>query len=618
MPSAIVGVFGLALSAYSFFYEWIGICILLSLIVALSGWAYTSYKIEKSPKASKHGTLSNKVAQFNLSTFLVFSFFVIMGIMSLKQGDPDAKIDQVLRHGEEMPQKTAEAVVEIFRAELKPDVFRASLRSLEERLIKIEQRQEAVMPAEKERLYEAKAILNDEELFQQKYEERKREIAQQVDNLKEVKNYVSGELYQEASYALYSGETEKAQEALAAIQKQDELPSKTKALTAFERGRLAYYNIEYESALRHFEEAVSLDKNNAEYYTWLYTVQNDLGHFEEALQSAEKVYEIEKNRIPIDYEALVSAQNDVATVEFKLGKLDAALENYEEALQLAKSSGAVGPLPIAEIEYNLGLLWDEKRYQYLKSEYYKIAAAYIEKSFKTRLQYLPSDSPQLADAYFAMGKMHLDKKKKVDAYKKALEILERRYSFIHPRIAEIKARLGWDLIVGHTQLKGEDPLFYLQDALAAQKVALPENHPSIVKTLEAMGIYYSSQQELDKAIETLEEALSIALNAHVKDYDAIGNVYYWIAQILIIKGREDKEYYYKALESYEKALEYNLKVHDEDHPSVRGIENYYIPNAKRAIEYAENPPQPPEEVVPFVPADGKFQDLSPYSQDTGN
>lgn len=86
----------------------------------------------------------------------------------------------------------------------------------------------------------------------------------------------------------------------------------------------------------------------------------------------------------------------------------------------------------------------------------------------------------------------------------------------------------------------KEALSYFEKALTIQKVKLPENHPDIAKSLQAIGITQSQLGQIDLAFENIHTALNINNIAYGGEHLATAETLGALGTIYSIQGEDDR------------------------------------------------------------------------------
>ena len=230
---------------------------------------------------------------------------------------------------------------------------------------------------------------------------------------------------------------------------------------------------------------------------------------------------------------------------------------------------------------------------------------FAEKIYHRLLSELPPNDPSLADLYFSLGKVTLDKgaydsslewyqkslviherkgssnyrnisnlyicignvyrrkrelERALENYNKAIQLYRNANDEDHPNMANFYNNIA---LVYYEQKKYTEALDFYKKSLAIYKQHLPSNHPDIAGSHNNIGNVYSDLNKYDRAMEHYQQSLQIRLKSLPADHPDIGKSYECIALIYEQEG-EWKE----ALELFKKALNIYQHSFSSQHPDI--------------------------------------------------
>ncbi len=153
----------------------------------------------------------------------------------------------------------------------------------------------------------------------------------------------------------------------------------------------------------------------------------------------------------------------------------------------------------------------------------------------------------------------------IEAYERALSILERELGPAHPQVASTLAHLG---TVHFSQGRLDDALASYRRALRINERALGPLHPRVGLALHGLGNVYEERGEFERALEYYERAWAISERTHGPAGTANLSITLCLASVHASLGRFDR-----AFEYYERALSFIRESSGPD--SIDEIETFY-------------------------------------------
>jgi tetratricopeptide (TPR) repeat protein len=135
-----------------------------------------------------------------------------------------------------------------------------------------------------------------------------------------------------AIIAAEQGDTSKADALLAEIEAAAENTIRRAAKAAFERGKIAEANIEYQQAYEHFERAVGLVPDNALYLSEAAYTAGTLAKHQQEIQWNEKALALFIKQKGEDPPQIATLRNNLGAAYDSLGQYQKAIDYYQLAL----------------------------------------------------------------------------------------------------------------------------------------------------------------------------------------------------------------------------------------------------------------------------------------------
>jgi tetratricopeptide (TPR) repeat protein len=211
--------------------------------------------------------------------------------------------------------------------------LRLDLEELHQSKIKITSLEKNLLERELSEVKNALANLDSS------YKKRMNDLDATIEALRIAAVDMDSALVADAEAALQQGNTEKADQLFKLIEEKAQTlieqavkASKVAGKAAFERGKIAHSNLEYNNADRHFERAVGYSPDNPVYLHWASTLAGILAKHQKHIEWGKKALFIElKNRG--EYAAEVATlRNNLGGAYDSLGQYEKAIDYYQQAL----------------------------------------------------------------------------------------------------------------------------------------------------------------------------------------------------------------------------------------------------------------------------------------------
>ncbi len=357
--------------------------------------------------------------------------------------------------------------------------------------------------------------------------------------------------------------------------------------------QILYGNIErtlghYDSALKHYEIALNIDKlikGNEERLSTLYNniglALDDKGQYDKAIENYQKALDIIESSIKENKLYNPAINNNLGSVWISKGNYNKAISYYEKALKLIISKEGEICKNAARTYGNLGAAWNSKGV-------YDTAINYYEKALKTEKLISGENNPSsstilgnIALAWNSKGNFI----KAMEYNEMALQYDLKIYGGEHPKVGLDYSNIG---IAYYAKNEYDKSIIYFEKTLQIRIANFGENHPSTSTTYNNLGLAWSSKGDLDKAIEYFNKSLGICNKIFGEKHPNTAAALNSMGLALLYK-----EDYDRALSFFEKSLNVNLLVLGENHQDVAkdysGLGSVWFSKGdyKKAIDYHE-------------------------------
>ena len=283
------------------------------------------------------------------------------------------------------------------------------------------------------------------------------------------------------------------------------------------------------------------DKSREEVELKLADILSNIGEYNEALQTYEKVVQAYVSKGSMDSELLLSALERVGNVYEQQGKLDQAMEMYQRSLSIRVKQADPSSADIAKTKCNIAdvhhakgdpgralSLYQEALDSLIKAlgpHHAKVAATQnsvanvlsdlgrldealelYQKSLETELKLHAADHYIIADTCNNIGVLYYHQGKLDEAfemYKRSQGVYERVYSMQHLKVAASQNNIA--NLLFEEQRYGEALAMY-QRSLAIEISVLGSDHCNVASTQMNMGRCYQKQALTGAALQMYEAA----------------------------------------------------------------------------------------------------------------
>jgi len=217
-----------------------------------------------------------------------------------------------------------------------------------------------------------------------------------------------------------------------------------------------------------------------------------LGNYDEATTKLSQALCIQSSTLQKDHPDILNTTLWLGKTYLKTGKLEFAYREFVKILELQEHIFGSEHPDVAETIHNLGEVNVAK-------EKFPTATKYFKKCLRMRIKLLGADNPAVAMTLDAIGNLH---SKKSSKQKKALIIY--------------------------------------QESLRIKRDSLGDDHFEVAKTLYLIGLLYNILRNYTDALNSLKEALTIAVKAFATDHSLVGDIHTGLGQIHMSKCQYDE------------------------------------------------------------------------------
>ena len=245
---------------------------------------------------------------------------------------------------------------------------------------------------------------------------------------------------------------------------------------------------------------VPKDSIAAEFLYQQSNLYSDLGRFEEAIRLMMKSVEIRKKLNPVSDSAIAVCYNSIGYNYFYLHRYAEAKTFYNLALTKAGQKGNQEREDIATYLMNIGIIYG------VEGDLDK-AQDYLANSLLIIRKVLPTDHPDLADAYGNIGRLEYE----LGKYDSAIMHFNTCESIYLSRFGDDYLHLGYIYDnkgnIYFTRSDFETALEYYRNALNIFTLNLPAGHPVISNSYNNIGMVYFERNDLDQALAYFTQSL---------------------------------------------------------------------------------------------------------------
>jgi tetratricopeptide (TPR) repeat protein len=433
-------------------------------------------------------------------------------------------------------------------------------------------------------IYILKIAALENKLFniESSYLEHVKYLENRLKSLEDFKSNLSHELFTSAEEALKNGDDSKADIFFKQIIENEKTGIERAAKAFFERGRIAYQNMDYKKAYHFLEKAVSLNMEDPLYAQTLGDILYTLGECDRSFEYHKKALKLSLEKYGLKSPEVANIFNVLGMDYHDRGDSKKALKYYNKTLQIRLEKFGPNHLVVADIYHNIGSFYSDGGF-YIK------ALEYFGKVIKIKTRELDANHLSFAVTYNNIGELYRKQgnyNKAEEYHNKALQIRYENLKPDHPAVASSYNNLS---LVYKSQGLYYKSSKYLDAAISIYIQKLGLNHPFVERLIisnELAGRYYSdiaSSEITDESIVFLEQELRnrsgmITPDWLAIDYNGLGNLY-------LLKSQ-----YNIASKNFEKALGLSeLPCVDNGHAAESynglGVIYYQQGNYNKAIEF---------------------------------
>jgi tetratricopeptide (TPR) repeat protein len=382
------------------------------------------------------------------------------------------------------------------------------------------------------------------------------------------------------------------EESLSALESEKEKAAKI----SFEMGLLKQVQLKYKEALPHFRKAAELCPEDGHYFTELGFALDNLGHYDEAIETFQQAYDVFKAEPEKHHQNSMRSLTNIGMAWFNQGDHNEALRYFKEALELSEVSddnhsitasiyNNVGQIFLKLGDYETAIASFESAYEHqLKKKTYEayinipvyhhsMASAYAHlKDYAKALKYLeaslaffPEDDrnrPEVATIYNSLGFLNVEQgniEAGMEFYRKSLKILNEIYDYSHPRIMDAMHRIA-DAMMKAGNLK--QALDYIEKVLENAMHTYGPDHGETAEFYKTKASIYIHLKRYPEALEYIQKTSKIYKATFEEHPDMViiesntGAVYMALRQ------------YDKAIKHLKRALKLSIKLHGKDDPNT--------------------------------------------------
>jgi len=211
---------------------------------------------------------------------------------------------------------------------------------------------------------------------------------------------------------------------------------------------------------------------------------------------------------------------------------------------------------LADLYWDLGSVTLDKAAYDSSLEWFQKSLVIHEKKGSSNYQNIGNLYKSIGNVYYRKRELE----RALENYNKAIELFRNANDEDHSSMAHFYNNIA---LVYDDQKKYTEALDYYEKSLAIHKQHLPSNHPDIAGSHNNIGNVYSQLNKYDLAMEHYQQSLKIYLKSLPGDHPDIARSYNNIALI-----HEEKREWKEALELFEKALNIYQHALSSQHPSV--------------------------------------------------
>jgi tetratricopeptide (TPR) repeat protein len=279
-------------------------------------------------------------------------------------------------------------------------------------------------------------------------------------------------------------------------------------------GNLFKYKDEFDLALQHLQEALSISQELSTNPLRVAACLNDLG----SLHVYRKEYDLAEGMLEDAWQILTTSQippnpldlaaflTERAHLRSSIGRYDEARQIHEQALGIRRATGPEGHLRIATSLNNLGNMLH-------RVERHGEALEKFGEALRIRRGGLPHNHPELASSLSNLAREYRD----IGQYDKALPLMEEALSMRrktlpkgHESICISLCHVGWV----HVRMEqGLPAVSKFTEALKIRRLKKPDRDPSLIVPLTGLAAAFRVSGKYEDAIRYASHALKIGREA---------------------------------------------------------------------------------------------------------
>ncbi len=357
--------------------------------------------------------------------------------------------------------------------------------------------------------------------LQKSWEEeiRRRMAAEQA--LIEFKGQLPDEQIKKAVASLQTGDAQKAEEALDAVEEQAD---KDAARAAFHNGQLAEGRLDYARAMLKYRKAVERDGDNPDYLLAAGIMAWKVADYAKAEEWLKHLLQIKEAAGQCVSAVFALALNELALVYSVQGRYAEAEPLYQRSLEIREKTLGEDHHDVAESLHNLAWLCSAQGCYEEAEPLYERALEILEKTLGKKHPNVAASLSSLALLYHTQGKYA----KAEPLYQRSLEIREKTLGEDHHDVAESLHNLAR---LYHAQGKYAESEPLHERALEISERTLGKDHPHFAFTLNNLADVYQAQGRYAEAEPLYQQCLSILttkfpdghprIDCYQKNYDSL-------------------------------------------------------------------------------------------------
>lgn len=287
------------------------------------------------------------------------------------------------------------------------------------------------------------------------------------------------------------------------------------------------------------------------------TIHYHSGNFDRAEDGFRKVLELQETSLAPDHELFITTRSNLGSIFQSQGKLQEALEQFQEALKLCHRVFQTENHPTRGIiEGNIGNIYDA-----LGNVNGAIAS--FERSLAIQKRCLPSGHYSLVTSHANLGHMYIESGNYAAALnhlESALTIEKQADHGSHKDPVSLSNILDGFSLVYLRQNKPIQALMYCNQALKI----LPADHPQRASVYRQLGAIYREVGAYKVAIEAYRKAIALSGDNEI-------NMAEHLHSLGLVQA--DQKEHGQAIDSFKSALEIRKRLLPPAHPAIAKLYN---------------------------------------------